>query len=231
MSRASLEPVTIAVLAKAPIPGLAKTRLAPTLGAKGAAALQERLTARAVATAAAAGVGPVCLWATPDASHRSFRDCAEQHRLTLAQQPDVDLGLRMLAALAAARGPALVIGTDCPALTSAHLQSAAAHLRAGIDAVLIAADDGGYVLIGMREPQTALFTGMRWGSDAVAAETRRRMAQAGLSWREPARLWDVDRAEDVARLRNEGLGDLLRPPSPRQSDPGHFSQGSVSQAP
>ena len=52
------EPVAVAVLAKAPIPGFAKMRLIPALGADGAAALASRLIDRAVATACEAGVGP-----------------------------------------------------------------------------------------------------------------------------------------------------------------------------
>ena len=61
-------------MAKAPIPGLAKTRLIPSIGAHAAAVLQERLTERAVATALAADIGPVTLWCTPDPSHASFRE-------------------------------------------------------------------------------------------------------------------------------------------------------------
>jgi len=206
MSRAKADRVAIAVLAKAPVPGLAKTRLAPILGDDGAAGLQERLTARAVATARAADIGPVTLWAMPDASHTSFCMLAEMHPISLANQPDSDLGTRMLLAITAAQGPALVIGTDCPALTPDHLRVAAMHLRNGIDAVLISAEDGGYVLIGMRKPQPALFAGMTWSTDEVAAETRRRMARLNLSWREPARLWDVDRSEDLARLDQDFEG-------------------------
>ena len=44
---------TIAILARAPEPGRSKTRLIPKLGAAGAAALQQRLTARAIDTALA----------------------------------------------------------------------------------------------------------------------------------------------------------------------------------
>jgi rSAM/selenodomain-associated transferase 1 len=209
MSRAKTEQVAIAVLAKAPVPGLAKTRLAPALGDDGAAALQDRLTAHAVATACAAETGPVTLWAAPDPSHTSFRILAERHPISLATQPDSDLGARMLTAIAAAKGPALVVGTDCPALTADHLLVAATHLRDGIDAVLIPAEDGGYVLIGMRQQQPALFAGMTWSTDTVAAETRRRMARLNLSWREPARLWDVDRPEDLARLQS---APVLGPP-------------------
>jgi glycosyltransferase A (GT-A) superfamily protein (DUF2064 family) len=102
-----------------------------------------------------------------------------------------------------------VVGTDCPALTPYHLRTAAAHLRNGVDAVLIPAEDGGYALIGIQMPQPALFAGIAWGADTVAAETRRRLARLGLSWREPARLWDVDRPEDLARMQTAGFGDLL----------------------
>ena len=145
-------PVAIAILAKAPIPGFAKTRLIPALGDAGAATLQARLTERAVATAMAADTGPVTLWAAPDQGHPSFAQLAERFALALACQHDGDLGDRMLAALAGADGPALVIGTDCPALTAGHLRAAADVLRAGADAVLIPAEDGGYVLIGARAP-------------------------------------------------------------------------------
>src|SRR5215470_17906082 len=115
------EPVAIAVLAKAPLPGFAKTRLIPALGADGAAQLQARLTARAVATARAAATGPITLWAAPDTTHASFRALAADGGVALAPQGGGDLGARMLAASSATDGPCLVIGTDCPALTAAHL--------------------------------------------------------------------------------------------------------------
>jgi len=127
------EPVAVAVLAKAPIAGFAKTRLIPVLGADGAARLQASLIERALATACAAGIGPVTLWATPDENHPALQAIGARFPLALARQCDGDLGARMLAALAAAGGPALVIGTDCRALTSEHLGTAADILRRGID--------------------------------------------------------------------------------------------------
>jgi rSAM/selenodomain-associated transferase 1 len=201
MSRASPEPVGIAILAKAPIPGLAKTRLAPAIGAQGAAALQARLIARAVTTACTAQCGPVTLWAAPDASHALFQDLAARFAITLARQSDGDLGARMHAACVAAQGPVLIIGTDAPALTPEHLRHAAQALRGGRDAVVIPAEDGGYVLIGLARPTASLFTGMTWSTSEVMAETRRRIAAARLAALELAPLWDVDRPEDLARLR------------------------------
>jgi rSAM/selenodomain-associated transferase 1 len=200
------EPIAIAVLAKAPIPGLAKTRLIPTLGAQGAARLQSRLIARTLATACAAEIGPVSLWAAPEEAH--FRQLARQFPIKLARQPEGDLGMRMHAAIEKAC-PAIVIGTDCPALEPKHLQEARHALREGADAVIIPAEDGGYVLIGLRRPQPTLFTEMPWGTETVMAETRRRAAQLGLAVREFAALWDVDVPEDLARLRAAHFGDLV----------------------
>jgi uncharacterized protein len=203
------DPVAVAVLAKAPLSGFAKTRLIPALGADGAASLQARLVERAVATACAAVIGPVTLWATPDESHPLFQAIGAHLGVALARQGDGDLGARMLAAIAAANAPALVIGTDCPALTSEHLRAAADVLRGGDDAVVIPTEDGGYALIGMRAPARALFSDMHWSAPSVMDETRRRLRALDLTWQEPVTLWDVDLPEDLERLREIGLQRLL----------------------
>jgi uncharacterized protein len=203
------EPVAIALLAKAPLAGFAKTRLVPVLGADGAAALQARLIERAVATACEAGCGPVTLWAAPDETHPTFQALRAQYGIALARQGDGDLGARMRAAIGA--GPGMVIGTDCPALTPDHLRTAADILRGGTDAVVIPAEDGGYVLIGTRRPRPALFEHMRWSTPEVMAQTRARLRALALVWQEPVTLWDVDVPADLERLRQSGLEELLRP--------------------
>jgi rSAM/selenodomain-associated transferase 1 len=205
MASATPEPVALAILAKAPVPGTVKTRLIPALGADGATALHARLIERTVETACAAAIGPLTLWVTPAPPDAYFTALASRCPIALAAQPDGDLGARMLAACQAAAGPAIVVGTDCPALTPAHLREAADVLRGESDVVVVPAEDGGYVLIGAREPQPVLFADMTWSVDAVMAETRRRLAQHGLTWRELPPLWDVDRPEDLARLSTVGL--------------------------
>jgi rSAM/selenodomain-associated transferase 1 len=204
----AIEPVAIAILAKAPIPGFAKTRLIPTLGAEGAAIFQKALIDRAVETACAAATGPVTLWATPDTTHTAFA-ALRARGVGLMQQVDGDLGVRMLAALAPPGGPALVIGTDCPVLSADDLRTAADVLRGGRDVVVFPAEDGGYVLIGGRRPETLLFADMTWSTPQVMEETRRRLRQAKLTWQEPVTLWDIDLPEDLDRLRVSGLGSLL----------------------
>ena len=195
--------VSIAILAKAPVLGFAKTRLIPAIGAHAAAVLQERLTERAVATAISADVGPVTLWCAPDATHSTFVKLVTSKRITLKPQPHGDLGARMFAATAARSGPVLVIGTDCPALTDTHLRDATSALRDGMDVILIPAEDGGFILIGTRSAQRALFTDIAWGTDTVMAQTRARIVGLRLGLAERAPLWDVDNEADLARLERE----------------------------
>ena len=209
MSPVNPDPVGIAILSKAPIPGRVKTRLAMMLGVEGAATLHERFLARTVERAVEAATGPVTLWGDPDAKHPYFQKLAEQFSLQLARQPDGDLGERMLKAIAEGNGPTIVVGTDCPLLTAAHMRDAAEVLRSGSDAVVFPAEDGGYVLIGLRRPIPELFTDMAWSTDGVMFETRQRLRHLGLSWRELAQLWDVDRPSDVRRMQREGLSYLL----------------------
>jgi rSAM/selenodomain-associated transferase 1 len=204
MPPVNASPVSIAVLAKAPVPGFANTRLIPAIGAHAAAALQERLTERAVATAIEANVGPVTLWGAPDASHDTFLKMVVHRPIALRPQPAGDLGARMLAATAAGPGLVLVIGTDCPALTALHLRGAARALRdEGADVVLIPAEDGGYVLIGTRVPQPQIFSGIAWSTPRVLAETRARVIALRLRLAELPPLWDVDTEADLARMERE----------------------------
>jgi rSAM/selenodomain-associated transferase 1 len=195
--------VPVIVFAKAPRPGEVKTRLIPALGAAGAARLHERLVERTLATAAATAIGPVELCCAPDASDPVLAALARAHGAALAAQGHGDLGDRMHATFerTLARAPAaIVIGSDCPALTPQHLREAARALDAGCDAVLAPAEDGGYVLIGLTRVTHRLFNGVRWGESTVMAETRERLAALGWRWRELETLWDVDRPEDLARL-------------------------------
>jgi len=193
--------VQVAVLAKAPVAGLAKTRLIPALGPRGAARLQRQFTRAALHTAGAAGLGAVTLWCAPHAQHRFFRALRRTTGLACRVQPEGDLGARMHAAFVqhCAEGPLLLTGTDCPPLTPAHLRQAAQALLDGADAVFHPAEDGGYVLVGLRRPQAALFEGIAWSTPEVMAQTRARAATLGLRVRELQTLWDVDLPADLAR--------------------------------
>lgn len=197
--------VAVLVFARAPLAGRVKSRLVPRLGETGAARLHLRLTRHALRTATAAGCGPVELHLT------------EQHALLSKCfiQRGADLGYRMHRALSRAlqrhRG-AIVIGTDCPALRPADLRRAARLLAGGCDVVLGPAEDGGYVLIGARRVSQLLFDGIEWGTSGVYATTVNKLDAQGYRWRALRVLWDVDRPQDLERLRA-----LRFPSAPRRS--------------
>ncbi|MBS0336591.1 MAG: TIGR04282 family arsenosugar biosynthesis glycosyltransferase [Proteobacteria bacterium] len=196
----------IVVFAKAPQPGRVKTRLAATLGGEAAARLHGRLLERAIATALAAGCGPVELHGSP-ARHGYLRRLARRHGIRLVSQPEGDVGTRMHAAFRRGlrrHARMILIGSDCPALAPADLRRAGRLLR-GCDAVIAPAEDGGYPLIGLKRASAAVFEGVAWSTGAVMPQTRERLAGLGWRWRELRTLWDVDRPADLARLRGSGL--------------------------
>lgn len=198
----------VIVYAKAPVPGQVKTRLAPALDAASAALLHAALVERALETAQAAGLSGVVLSCAPDASHAFFESCAEDFAVELAEQGEGNLGARMLRTLQHALddfAAAIIIGADAPAVTAKHLREAADALTEG-DVVLSPAEDGGYVLIGARRTAPAMFDGIEWGSEKVLEQQRRALLACGLGWKELDTLWDVDRPEDLPRLK------ALRPP-------------------
>jgi hypothetical protein len=179
------------------------------MGAEKAARLQGWMLHRAVDTALKAGVGPVSLWCEGAEDHPAMRECRERDGLDFRRQSPGDLGARMLEALRGATpapaAGAMVIGTDCPVLSVDHLRAAAAALTT-VDAVVVPAEDGGYVLIGMRRPVAGAFRDIAWGGPEVLAQTRRQLSALGWRVTELPTLWDVDRAEDVERLRREFPG-------------------------
>ncbi len=196
----------VIVFAKAPVAGTAKTRLIPSLGPEGAAALHAAMIERTVMVASEAAVGPVELACTPDTSHPLFQALSRRHGIELSAQGPGDLGARMGRALDRAislEGAGVIVGSDCAALDWHYLQSAQAALDAGAPVVVGPAEDGGYVLIGARVSCPALFRGIEWGTDTVLRATRDVLHAHAIAWRELATLWDVDRPADLERLRVE----------------------------
>jgi uncharacterized protein len=196
----------VIVMAKAPVAGLAKTRLIPALGAEGAAALAARMLTHAVNQALAAALGPVMLCGAPDVSHSAFAALATDPRLALHPQGDGDLGARMRRAFERTldtHGRAVLIGTDAPELDAAVLRAAADALSTH-DAVIAPAHDGGYALIGLRRAEPRLFDAMPWSTAQVMAITRERLHQAGLRWHELPTLHDIDEPADLVHLAGRG---------------------------
>ncbi|MFO7606820.1 MAG: TIGR04282 family arsenosugar biosynthesis glycosyltransferase [Desulfurivibrionaceae bacterium] len=189
-----------------PEAGRVKTRLIPALGPQGAAALQERMTEDTLRTAEAAAAengldleirhagsdtGQMAEWLGP---HHGYRG-----------QGSGDLGDKMARAFADAfqdhYHQVMIIGADCPALTSKTLADGFAGLR-GHALVLGPAADGGYYLIGLSRPCPELFAGQPWGSDTLLSTTISVARKLDLTFHLLEELADVDRPEDLEAFGN-----------------------------
>ncbi|MEM6452668.1 MAG: TIGR04282 family arsenosugar biosynthesis glycosyltransferase [Cyanobacteria bacterium P01_D01_bin.105] len=99
----------------------------------------------------------------------------------------------------------LAIGADCPDLSCHHIQQAFDTLKSQ-DVVLGPASDGGYYLIGLRQPPNSipdtpikmLFQDIDWSTPRVFTQTLQKVQQLGLSCAQLETLSDVDRPEDLA---------------------------------
>lgn len=200
--------VALIIMAKAPQAGLAKTRLIPSLGAPGAARLARRLLAHTIDCARAAQTfAHVELCVTPCVEHEAFVTLA--HDMPVTEQVTGDLGQRMRLAFERVlqdHSACVMIGTDAPDLSTAHLEQACAALSTH-DAVLTPALDGGYALIGLKRAWPTLFTDMPWSSAQVMSQTRERLRELGLRWHEQAAVTDIDEARDLAHLPAHFLED------------------------
>lgn len=192
---AATPPVTLALLAKAPVPGRVKTRLCPPCTPEEAALLAQACIEDTLdAMLATAGARPVVVldgapggW-LPD-------------EVAVVGQRSGGLAARLQAAMDDIGAPVLLIGMDTPQVTSAQLGEAAAALVApGTDALLGPAADGGYWLIGVQAARPGLFEKVSMSVDTTAQEQRTRLRELGLRWGELEVLRDVDGIADAREV-------------------------------
>ena len=181
----------VALFARYPTPGLAKTRLIPAIGAERAAAIHRTLVERTIATVREADLA-ITVWTT-GAERGQFAHWLGSD-IALAEQGDGDLGAR----LARVPAPAILLGADVPGLTAVHLRAAVEALKTS--ALTIGpAHDGGYYLLGFTAPTPWLFSDMEWGTESVFAKTMKRINARDLSCAVLEPLDDLDRPEDLPR--------------------------------
>lgn len=194
MSRDPVRPVvTIAVLAKAPVPGQVKTRLCPPYTPEQAAALAAAsLEDTLAAVLETPGAGPPVLVLDGDS------DACPTAGFAVRPQRGTGLDERISNAVTDVHrergGPVLLVGMDTPQLTGAHLAGPVALLAAGTQSVLGPAADGGYWAIGLQRPDPSVVVGVPMSTATTGARQLERMRAAGLSVELLPVLVDVDDA-------------------------------------
>ena len=200
-----MKPARIIIFAKAPLPGFAKTRLIPALGAERTAELARQMLFNTLHEALAADIGPVELCVTPDINQAAWKGIHLPTGIEIFAQGKGDLGARLARASERAlenAEPVLLIGTDCVEMSSTLLRAAAQALREH-DAIIHCTDDGGYALLGLRKYSPFLFRGMPWSTDAVASTTLARIGKLGWSVHVGLMLHDVDEPQDLEYLPDQ----------------------------
>ena len=176
-----------------------KTRLAEALGPHGALAAYRALVERLLEQLTP--LPCVQLRHAPDDAANEIAGWLRPGWLT-APQGDGDLGTRMQRAFddafASGAGRVVLIGSDCPHITTGDIAAATAALDEH-DVVLGPAEDGGYWLIALRAAAPQLFQQMEWSTPRVLEQTLERARAAGMRVHHLRRLPDVDTAADWQR--------------------------------
>jgi uncharacterized protein len=201
----------LAVIAKEPVAGLAKTRLVPALGAAGAARAASAMLADTLAAVRASGAEPWLCFAPVEARERL---CRLAPGFGLLAQASGDLGDRLAACLADLLGAGVdrvaIVGADTPHIPAASYRRAFALLDEA-DIVLGPALDGGYYLVAAKASRPELFVGVPMGTEVVLTETLTRATRGGLLVALLSPLRDLDRVEDLAAAL--AAGDLDATPA------------------
>ena len=180
-----------------PLPGETKTRLMPWLTPEQCAALHCVMLMDISATLRRFG-GDLFIFYTPDGDEAELRQlCGEAIYLV---QDGADLGERMDRATREVLGrgyaSCLLLGSDIPSVTEDALESVSALLQTH-DVVLAPTEDGGYWLVGLKQPCSLIFAHPCYGTAKAFDAAQKGCEQANLRLAVGPKLWDIDEIGDL----------------------------------
>ena len=204
------------VFAKAPRPGLVKTRMSPPLSLDQATGLYEAMLADVLQAsarfAAEFDLEPVLAFHPPDAVGEMLGRAPSVFRLQI--QKGLGLAERMANAFAEASAGgapfALLRGSDSPGLEAAHIEAATLQLLQGADVVFTPDRGGGYAMVGQRSADARIFD-VPMSTHDMLDRTVALCHDLGLAVEQTKPTFDLDQIEDlrlVDRLPKEGSSDL-----------------------
>ncbi len=212
----------IAIMAKASVPGRAKTRLVPPLTFAEAAefntAFLKDVAANIAAAAAEVPIRGYAAFGPPETAAFFSSTLVSSVRLIEAWHPNFGdcLFTAIEQMFARDHSAAVVLNSDSPTLPTALLVRTAQLLaNPGDHAVLGPSRDGGYYLLGLKAPHRRLFEDVAWSTQRVAAQTRARIAEMGLPVHVLPEWYDIDDAQSLQLLRSELDGAAVVDPNLR----------------
>jgi rSAM/selenodomain-associated transferase 1 len=202
------------IFTRYPEPGKTKTRLIPALGTVGAANLQRQMTEYTLSQVQKLQASTaISLEVRFAGGNLQLMQDWLGFDLVYQLQGEGDLGSRMMRSLSYAfqnnAQQVVIIGTDCPGVNPEILATAFEQLHL-FDLVLGPAVDGGYYLIGLRQPFPQLLTNIDWGTSQVLSQTLEIAQQLNLSVAYLPTLADVDRPEDLPIWEQTRQSERLR---------------------
>ncbi len=195
----------LAIMAKQPRVGYSKTRLCPPLTPAQAAALAEALLRDSLALGAGLADTTLAVAVTPPDALDYFRGLAPPDtQLLPVAAADVGEALDKTLTTLLQQGfrRALAFNADGPSAPPMLFPLAFTMLETH-DVVYGPSADGGYWLVGVRQPQPELFYNIHWSTPQVMRQSLQRAAQAGLRAALLPEWYDVDTPADLARLQAE----------------------------
>jgi rSAM/selenodomain-associated transferase 1 len=200
-------PDTLLVVAKQPVPGQTKTRLCPPLTHDQAAELYDCFLRDTLSIMRSVLDVRCVIGYLPEDAQGYFSQLAPDMELT--PQRGASLGERLdhllTEALLGGSQRAIIIDSDSPTLPAAYLRQAFDNL-ADTDVVLGPTRDGGYYLIGMKQPQPQLLRDVQMSTPRVLSDTLALAKSSGLTVSLLPTWYDVDTIEDLHQLDGEIAG-------------------------
>lgn len=198
------------IFTKSPILGEVKTRLQPEYSQEQSLKVHTRLLLNTLELSNKLNELDIELCCAPDRTSSFFLECEKNYPISLSNQEGEGLGERMAFSMSVALQTyekVIVIGTDCPDINESYLRDAFDALNE-LDVVIGPADDGGYILLGLKKFSMELFTGIPWSTDKVYFQTKNILENLSLSYKELGIMHDLDRPEDL--LRHQYLLNEIR---------------------
>lgn len=199
------------VFAKYPEPRKVKTRLGATIGFELACEFYKIFLQLTFDLARDSNIDSIKIYFTPEDKENEFKKMIPDEFNLIPQKGDC-LGAKLHNAFRdsfkSGAKKTVIIGSDSPTLSSTVIREAINHLEHK-DLVLGPADDGGYYLVGAKEPSKFLFEDIDWSTTSVLANTIKKAEQKKLKYFLLPEWYDVDDLQSLKRAKSDDNSGLI----------------------